>query len=313
MKKIAILDLGTNTFHLLIVGITQNGTQQTLYKAKQFVKLAQESIHQLSPAAWKRAMSALAAYHQILTQEQILASNTYVLATEGLRKAKNSTDFITTVKQRFGLNIRIISGDLEANLIYYGIKSAVPLPTPPQKVMIMDIGGGSTEFIIADQEQVFWQQSFPLGVAVLKNQFHQQEPITASEIQLAQQHLHQILQPLFEASRQHPVQTLIGASGTFDTIRDIWFAQENKVYQQELYTPLNVNAVLQIGKQLLPLTFEQRLAVKGMAPQRAELMSVAYILLEFVIKKLPIQTIYQANYAMKEGMAYCVQHQIEVF
>src|SRR5205807_1553936 len=104
----------------------------------------------------------------------------------------------------------------EAELIYLGVRQAVKLDMHP--VLIMDIGGGSTEFIIANQEKIFWKQSFPLGCSVLKQRFHHHEPIAAAEQVNLVCHLQNELQSLAQQIQNFPVKHLIGASGSFDTL-----------------------------------------------------------------------------------------------
>ncbi len=173
--RVAIIDLGTNTFGLLIVDV-QGNQYKTIHHCREVVKLGQENITDniLSPDAFKRGVIALCNLSKII--QEYKAETIKAFATSAIREAKNATEFILAVKKEADIDIEIISGDKEAELIYYGNKMAINLGEKP--CLIMDIGGGSNEFIIANNATVFWKQSFKLGVARLLSMFHPENPIS---------------------------------------------------------------------------------------------------------------------------------------
>ena len=166
MAKFGVIDLGTNTFHLLIAEVDQNSIKE-IYRERIFVKLAEKGIHKIGDAAFERATNAIAKFKIILDQHHV--DKVRAIGTAGLRTASNSQSFIQLIKNKYNLDIAVISGDEEAHLIHKGVMNAIgSLRTTS---LIMDIGGGSVEFIICDNEKIYWAQSFKIGVAVLFNQF----------------------------------------------------------------------------------------------------------------------------------------------
>ena len=211
------------------------------------------------------------------------------------------------------MEVRKISGDEEATLIYLGVRQAVSLTDQP--VLIMDIGGGSTEFIIADHSEIHWKQSFPVGASVLKQKFHHHEPISTSEINALNNFLTEKLQPLITQLSNFSINHLVGASGSFDTFAAMVAHQFYSFNALEGKTsfeiPLqNFHAIYQ---QLIQNNLQQRLEMKGMISFRAEMITVAAILADFVIQKFNIQQITQSAYALKEGVLWNILHHEDGF
>src|SRR5690606_23718431 len=136
-NKIAVIDLGTNTFHLLLASIVGDGFQ-TLYKEKIAVKIGQGGINQgyITEEAKKRAFSAIDKVKLLIERERI--KNVYATATSAIRNAKNGVEFTKEVYKNTSIKIRIISGEQEAEYIHYGVSKAIKIGKKP--ALIMDIG-----------------------------------------------------------------------------------------------------------------------------------------------------------------------------
>ncbi|MCB0644497.1 MAG: hypothetical protein KDC44_22790, partial [Phaeodactylibacter sp.] len=275
MENLAVIDLGTNTFHLLVVRPTEEGGFEELYRERKFIKLAENGIATIGPGPFQRGLQALKEFRIILDQLQVRRVRAF--GTAGLRTASNGPAFIQAVAEQTGIEVQLISGDEEARLIHLGVAQAVPFSSA--KVLIMDIGGGSVEFIIADQDQVYWAQSFKVGVAVLKNDFHEEEPMSGSEIAAVEAHLEETLRPLIDALAVHPVDILIGASGTFDVL-------ENMVVEEKidpLHSQLPVDKFPAFYEAIIQKNVAERLQMKGMPASRVDMIPVAVVLLKKVI------------------------------
>src|ERR1035437_972685 len=231
--KIAIIDLGTNTFNIFIAEKFPDKTVRKLYKSKISVKLGEGGINKnfIEEKPFKRGIRALQRHKR--TIEKFDVEKIVAFATSAIRGASNGKDFILAAKEKAGIDVQIISGEREAELIYFGVRSAVKMNDTPS--LIMDIGGGSTEFIIANKKEILWKQSFLLGVARLMDKFKPSDPITKEEIEQIQNYLEQELQPLFSAvsSLSHGRGTegevrgaggeveLIGSAGSFDSLAEM--------------------------------------------------------------------------------------------
>ena len=301
-KRIAILDLGTNTFHLLIADIKPDHSFEILFKAEEFVKLGEEGLGRIGDQAFQRGLEQVRKYKASIDQYHPL--QVIGFGTAAIRSASNGDEFISAIKSICPIELRKISGDEEAMLIYLGVRQAVKMNSEPQ--MIMDIGGGSTEFIIADDKQILWKQSFPVGASVLKQKFHHHEPITKEEVLLLKEYLRKELQPLFSASASFNIVHLIGASGSFDTFTQMI---AHRFYSAEILKGKTSHEILphhfkEINDELIRSNFEQRLQMKGMISFRAEMITVAGILTELILEKFSIGKITWSAYALKEGVLW---------
>ncbi len=295
--RFAVLDLGTNTFHLLIAEQNAAGQWQTLVREKRYVKLAEEGIHRISDAAFARGLVALQSFKIQLDTHGVPSSAVQAFGTAALRTAENAPEFVEQVFTLTGIRPESIPGDREAALIYLGVRQAVPFPD--NRVLIMDIGGGSVEFIIADRTQVLWQQSFPIGVAVLYRTFHRHDPIAGIEIQHLEAFLDESLADLWAALVRFPAPTMVGASGTFDVI-DLFLL--DPATKAELYGYIELSAFEPLCNQLIQSTLAERRAMPKLPEERVEMVVVAIILIRRVLQRAGIREIYTSVYALKEGM-----------
>ena len=294
MKRAAVIDLGTNTFHILIAEQLADGTIQDVYRERKYVKLAEDGIEKIGPTPYQRGLDALIHFQKIIQGKKV--DQVKAFGTAALRTASNGKAFIKDAKEKAGIQIELIPGSEEARLIHLGVTQAIQLGD--DKGLIMDIGGGSVEFIIADKHQVFWAESFPIGVAVLYKNFHHSEPILTKEIQTIETHLDKLLQPLFIQLKKHTTPCLIGASGTFDVLEDILPLQQKNA----LSATIDVRHYLPLHYQVIKMNLVERIAAPNIPLTRSDMIVVAMILIEYIIRKANVEKIMVSSYAMKEGI-----------
>jgi len=297
--QIAVIDLGTNTFHLLVIEINEHGQQRPILRHKEFVHLGANGLDHLSDAAFGRGLKALQTFKEKIDSIGIAASKVYAIGTAALRRADNGAAFIQQVAQETGIQIKRISGHTEARLIHSGVKQTIRLKDT--NYIIMDIGGGSVEFIITDHQQIFWQQSFPIGATILKNTFHKNDPITNEELAELEDYFEAMLPPLLEATSNYELGALVGASGSFDVLRALIATKKNIAVEQTSCT-IELADFYEIYDLLLSSNYEERLAIPDMPPNRAKLIVVAMVLIRWVLERLYLTDLYQSDYAMKEGI-----------
>ena len=292
----AVIDLGTNTFHLLIAAVNPDDTIREVYRERIFVKLASEGIELIGPAPFARGIAALSHFRQVMQDHGV--ESVTAIGTAALRTAENGEVFVRTAELETGIVIRLIPGDTEAEYITRGVLAA--LPPLRDRILIMDIGGGSTEFIIASEDGVHWRRSFPLGVAVLQRAFHNTNPITEEEIGHLETFLSTHLGPLRDALQEFPTAHLVGAAGTFDVMAEILRDQGAEAHRTS--HALTMEGLEDLHFRIISSTLEERLRFDGIPPERADLIVVAMILIQFIIKLADIRKITVSDYAMKEGI-----------
>lgn len=295
--NIAIIDAGTNIFHLLIArqGVNSLSIIET---TKTEVKLGQQGItsQQLHNKAMQRGLQAFIEFKKNCDLHQV--EKIFAFGTAALRLATNTPLFLKQVYEATGITINVIDGETEATYIWWGVKAAVKLTESP--VLIMDIGGGSTEFIIANNECIFWKNSIYIGAALLLENFKPSNPIKLNEIKNIQNFLIERIQTVVDACNIYQPKTLIGASGSFDTFSDIINAQNN-LKPSETFDVLDMEQYIKLHKKLLQSTYAERLTMHGMIPIRAEMIVMATILTKLILEKWPFSCLIRSAYSLKEG------------
>lgn len=298
--RFAILDLGTNTFHLLVIEVDA-GEMVTLHKEKLSVKIGEGGINRkfITPVAAERAMKALHYFKSVMDKHEV--SKIVAIATSAFRNAENGKELAEYILQETGIAIRIISGDDEATYIYHGVKLAVNIGMDP--VLIMDIGGGSVEFIIGNQEQIFWKRSFEIGGQRLYEKFHTEDPIHPDAVTALYEYINTELDELDEAVQKYQPGILIGSSGSFDTLSEIHFRKFDGVFdiEKRKESHLPVDAFTEIFADLLIRNRAQRLEIPGMIELRADMIVVACCIIDHVLKSFGLHKIKVSTYSLKEG------------
>jgi exopolyphosphatase/guanosine-5'-triphosphate,3'-diphosphate pyrophosphatase len=300
--RIAILDLGTNTFHLLIADVEETKSK-IIFRSKIAVKLGEGAIHNnwIAPRPFRRGLNTLLHYREIIkkhTPDKIVA-----YATSAIRSAENGKNFVKAVKDEAGLNIRIISGEEEAELIYFGVRQCIRLEEPS---LIMDIGGGSTEFIIADDTRIFWKNSFNIGAARLLAHFSPSDPIRKSEIRKIENYFEENLSILKQAIKKYPVRKLIGSSGSFDTFAEMAghrFHGKNIIRSVSSYK-FDMKEFKKLSKVIIKSSLEERLNMKGLIKMRVDMIVLAALFTNHVLDSMSIREMHLSKYALKEGVLW---------
>lgn len=301
MRK-AVIDLGTNTFHLFIVEINEKELK-ALYKEKIAVKIGQNGISQgkIAPDAMKRALHTLMIYKSLIDQFEV--EEVMGIATSAIRNAQNGQELVDKILDQTGIKIEVISGAREAELIFKGVKAAMNIGSNNQ--LIMDIGGGSVEFIIGNNEELLWKQSFEIGAQRLLDQFHKTDPMPKESLEEIFEFLDRELAPLRAAIKAYRPQSLIGCSGTFDTLCEIYKAENGLATSpNNTVQSLPFDAYRDIHRDLLIKNKQERLAIPGMVSMRVDMIVVASCLISYVTEHLQTVKIMASSYALKEGLLY---------
>tara|TARA_B100001059_G_scaffold128934_1_gene128807 strand:+ start:11944 stop:12861 length:918 start_codon:yes stop_codon:yes gene_type:complete len=298
--QVAIIDLGTNTFNLLICNKV-DGIFNTVFKTKIAVKLGEGGIDKsiIAKAPYQRGIEALKAHLKTIREYEV--DNVRAFATSAIRSSKNGPDFVQEVYDKLALKIEIIDGDKEAELIYQGVKKAIDFSSDNK--LIMDIGGGSTEFIIANSEGIKWKKSYKLGVSRLKEIFKPKDPITSEEIKAIESHLKVELLDLTENLKKHPCNTLVGSSGSFDTLVEMirHHFDNLKENKQSPSSKISMDEYDWAQSYLIKSTLSERLNTKGIIKMRADMIVISAIFINYIIREFEIKKIIQSKYALKEG------------
>ena len=268
-----------------------------MYQEEVAVKLGEGGINcgLITPEAYGRGMDTLAHFATILHShqpKQVLATG-----TAALRSAANGQDFIHEAKEKFNLNIQLISGEQEAEFIYRGVASAAQLS---EQVLVMDIGGGSVEFIIGTGQKIVWRSSFPIGAARLEASFHHSDPIAEDDQQGIIQHLELELKTLRHQLNIHQPTLFIGSAGAFETYAAL--ADRTAELEEKKLIRLPAIKFQEVLKNLIRSNKYSRDLDSRIPPVRKDMIVPAAVLTRYVIQLLETDQLAICAFALKEGL-----------
>jgi exopolyphosphatase/guanosine-5'-triphosphate,3'-diphosphate pyrophosphatase len=253
----------------------------------------------ITEAGVARALTTLRKFKTIIDQwrpDRVLA-----IGTSALRNARNGAEVVRLIEEQTGIAARIISGQEEADLIYRGVAAAVPWGEAP--ALVVDIGGGSVEFIIGTEHQPAWRTSLEIGGQRLLEMFQQHDPILPSEVEALKTYLAEKMEPVLAQLRLYQPRTLVGSSGTFDTLSEIYCHRHGLPYRQDdRETPFRKDAFPVIYHELLQKNRTQRLQIPGMIELRVDMIVVACCLIDFLLENYPFADIRVSTWSLKEGV-----------
>lgn len=305
-NTVAVMDLGTNTFHLLIArGDIDN--PQELYHTTVPVRLGEGGINNgiIQHNAYKRGVDTMIEFNERI--KEFDTSQVSAIATSALRNASNGQDFIIEVKEKTGIQIETIDGDREAEYIYEGVKAGKCLSE--QNSLILDIGGGSVEFILGNEDGIIWKRSFEIGAARMLDKFHKVDPITKMSIKEMKDYLEQTLPSFFEAAENVEIANIIGSSGAFETFAEVIELQKGNAFELKKNSKYKFDPkdFIDITDWLIGSSHQERENTKGIIPIRVDMIVAASLITRFVMEKLNISDVTMSTYSLKEGiLAECL-------
>ncbi len=298
----AIIDLGTNTFQLLVA--TRGNISEPMQIICQLQRPVQLGLGAMETGllqedAMERALMALTEFRAVVLANGCQNTQIHAIGTSILRRASNTPQFVAEVHHRLGIKIQVISGIEEADLIYHGIYHSLPQPWNPIS-LVMDIGGGSVEFILFKGSNILYKVSLELGGLRLLSLFQQDGQFHLSRLDDMQAYILDQMKPLFTACAEYKPSVLIGAAGAFETIWDLANADmPTRIIPSA--TNLVITQFYQQKKMVEETDFEGRQSIRGMKAFRAGILPYANVLIATVLKELAIKNMWVSSYSLKEG------------
>ena len=304
-KTLAAIDIGTNSFHLVIASVNDKGIVKVLTKDKEVVRLGKSStdMKYISLDAMERAITALKRFK--ITCDSFNAEIRAV-ATSATREALNKDEFINEAYRRTGISVEVISGYEEARLIYLGVLQA--LDVYDKKILLIDIGGGSTEFLTGEKGNVKFSNSIKLGAVRLTEKFFSDGKYTKENIENARLHVRSLINPIVRSLKKESYDIIIGTSGTITNLGSIIYCKSSTEdvslfnFNNYKYTDTELNEAVKTI-----LSYDNAAAIKkieGLDSDRADIITAGAIILEQIFKEINIKQITLSSYALREGILF---------
>ena len=293
--RMAAIDVGSNSLHMIIAQTDPDGAITTLWRMKEMVGLGRISFpaRRLSTEAMDRAIATLRRFQDAAVRRQ--CEKIVAVATSAVREAQNGGDFLERVRREVGLNIRVVSARDEARLIYLGVRHAVQLKSTP--TFILDIGGGSVEFIVADKSRPLLLESAKLGAARMTAKYIKTDPVDGNDLKALLNHYDRELTPICNNILAQKPTDAIGTSGTLENLAAMCAS---------LYgTPENVierDAMNKLVSRLLESRTKDRAEYKGLDDQRKDQIIAGALLMNELLRRLNLERLTICKSALREGL-----------
>ena len=303
---IAAIDIGTNSIHMVIVRIEPSLPAFTVIATeKDTVRLGDRdaATGKLTPEAIQRSLATLRRCKELATS--LNASQIIAVATSATREAPNGQAFLRQIDSELGIVVNLISGQEEARRIYLGVLSGMDFNDRPH--IIIDIGGGSTELILADIHEPRFLSSTKIGAVRLSKEFVTTDPISDSELKILRAYVRGMLErPVDEIWRNlhlNEVPRTIGTSGTIETLAMIHAKEELDTVPDPLNGyEMSRKDIEKIVKKLAKMSYKERLDVPGISEKRAEIIVPGAVILLEAMTMLKLDSIMICERALREGM-----------
>ncbi len=296
--RLCVIDIGSNSFHAIVFDAFPDGTFAIVDTLKEMVQLGEGGFttHQLTEEAQERGLAALARIREMADGYGV--ADYVACATSAVREAENGGEFIERVRDETGLYIRTISGETEADLIYKAVRHAVDISEPS---LLVDIGGGSTEFIIADRAGSHFTTSLKLGAARMTEQFVTTDPVAEAEFRALRAHIRKELGPVFRAAHERGVRRVVGSSGTLQNLAALASSASGEAGQIFDYVFDAVN-IRRATKLVMQSDRARRLTMPGLLEKRVDQIVAGATLIDVVLKDLGIKRFEVSPDALREGI-----------
>ncbi len=299
-SALAAIDIGTNSFHLVVARPTTAIAFEIIAREKEVVRLGSGSgdMKKLAPDAIERGIAALTRFRKVA---DISDAPIRAIATSAVREAHNRDEFVRRARDEAGVDIEVVSGVEEARLIHLGVLQDVP--AADQRLVLIDIGGGSTEFVVAKGPEMLEARSLKLGAIRLTDRFFAEEPITSSQVKECRIHIQAYLGPVVREVERHGFDLAIGSSGTILNLAEM--ARQRRGESGRLVSNATFTRK-ELGKVVDALvdapTAKKRTKVPGLDAKRADIIVAGALLLEEAFDALGIEAMTVSDYALREGL-----------
>jgi exopolyphosphatase / guanosine-5'-triphosphate,3'-diphosphate pyrophosphatase len=306
--RIAAIDLGTNSFHLLVVDAGPDGSFVPLVREKEMLRLGDDVTKEgrISRDASRRALATLRRFRALA--DGAGATRVVACATSAFREASNGRRLAEMLAAETGIEARIIDGETEASLIYSAVQASVLMEKEP--VLAFDLGGGSLEVMVGDSETLWWADSLPLGVARLTAEVVRHDPLSRGDQRRLRKQIIARLEPvagqiaeLFPVGAPGGPALAVGSGGTFcDLARMVAYRRSGTI-------PVSVNQFtfsrlefFELHEQLMAALASERRRMPGLELRRADLVPAGAMLLATAMELFGFDELTVSEWALREGM-----------
>ncbi|CAN5471969.1 Ppx/GppA phosphatase family protein [soil metagenome] len=300
-ETLAAVDVGTNSLHLVVARTTDGDRFEVVSREKEMVRLGSGStdMKELAPDAVDRAVAALDRFRRIAESH---GAPLRAVATSAVREAENRDVLLRRAHDEAGVEIEVVSGVEEARLIHLGVLQA--LEVFDRRILLCDIGGGSTELLIGEQGDVLASVSVKLGAVRLTNRFFAGETLHPSAVDSCRRHVQEVLSSFDRPVRDHGFEVAIGSSGSIEQVlrlaRGLAGEDPLRTLNGAVLTRRQISQVVDAAVEARRSGTTDELP--DLDPKRADILLAGALVLEGVARRFGIKELVISEYALREGV-----------
>jgi exopolyphosphatase/guanosine-5'-triphosphate,3'-diphosphate pyrophosphatase len=299
--RIAAIDLGSNSFHMVIVEVGASGSFQVIGREKEMVRLGSSTLSsgRLPVAAMRRGLEALAKYRRLARTQAV--DKILAVATAAIREASNGEEFLHRVGRETGIWPKAISGDEEGRLIYLAALHSVHLEG--RRALVVDIGGGSVELVLGAGSRLEDVASEKLGVIRMTEAFVHSDPLSAKDESRLVSHVESVLAAGGGRLRDAGFDSAIGTSGTILALGALAFHMSEGAPPEALHhVAVKAEAIHAVRKRLVQSDLRARLKMPGMDERRADIIVAGAVVLDTILSRLGVKELTLCEWSLREGI-----------
>lgn len=300
--RIGAIDIGTNSMRLLIADYEDGN----LLNREKFVNTTRigEGVDKkgyISQEAIQRNIDGLINFNRMCKDRK--CEKVYCIGTSALRDSKNGDDFIQLAKNKADIDVEIISGKEESTLGFIGVAEGLTDRLKEEEsILVLDIGGGSTEFILGNLKGIKFNKSENIGAVRMTEKFLKADPISEEEFKSMIRFIEEQINDTIEFLKNKKIDKVVGIGGTITSISAI--NQELETYSMEKIhnSSVDIEEVEKILQNLKKMTLNDKKNLKGLQPKRADIITSGVKILQIIMKKIEIKNIIVSEYDNLEGL-----------
>ena len=296
--KFGAIDIGTNSMRLLIANY-EDGRLLNREKFVNTTRIGQgvDSEGYITKDAIERNLNALKEFSDIAVEKG--CKSIFCIGTSALRDSKNGLEFVNLAKEKTGIDVEIISGEEESNLGFIGVLEGLE---NNEDILVIDIGGGSTEFILGDVDEIKFSKSENVGALRMTEKFLKEDPICEDEFEDMYKFISETINKTLEKLNGKDIKSIVGIGGTITSVSAINQKLEvysmDKIHSSEIYQK-ELDIILQ---NLKKMTLNDKKNIKGLQAKRSDIITAGVTILNIIMKKLEKQNIIVSEYDNLEGL-----------
>lgn len=299
--KLAAIDIGTNSIHMIIVNVTSKDTFEVLFQEKEMVKLGVGVFanNMLSEKAFEAGIETISRYVKLADDYGV--EHIITAATSATREAKNGREFLDLLIEKVGIIPQLISGKEEARLIFLAVERSLDIGE--DNAMVIDIGGGSTEVVVGNKQEVLFKSSMKLGVLRLLDRIGSDKPLSETQVAELKEHIKDIAKKYIAGASEAGFKKVVGTSGTIRTLGEALLLQKDKKILNSVNAEVvSVAGLEKLVTQLIDLPSSKRDQIEGISSNRVDAIHLGGLCLLEILKLAGVEELTLSDASLRDGL-----------